>query len=423
MTPCIKNLLRFFTIIFIIVLSIQGARFARGQFSDSLPTTVEILVSCGDGVAQPLDNEVCDPGSPPAIQPDLGTSTCSDFVDVFGDSFQSGNLGCLSDCSYFATSSCFTCGNHFKEESEQCDSSDFGGATCSSFGFTGGSLICSASCSISTANCEIKTQEGGNAGSGSSGGSSGGSFGFNPGADTEKETKVRIYGKSYPHSDVHILIDGRVIGIVQTDAKADFYFETSDVTPGVASFSFWSEDTTGLKSTLLSLTFRVIYGAVTTITGVYIAPTIDTDKQSVRQGEDITLYGQTVPETKVFVHINSDQEYIQELNSADDGNWQLVFNTDPLDVDFHTAKALFQLETEGNIIKSGFSKSISFHVGKLGGEAVCPGADLNADGRVNLVDFSILLFYWGTNNECADQNLDGNVDLIDFSIMMYYWTG
>ena len=44
--------------------------------------------------------------------------------------------------------------------------------------------------------------------------------------------------------------------------------------------------------------------------------------------------------------------------------------------------------------------------------------DLNGDGRVNLVDFSILLFYWGTNNECADQNLDGTVDLIDFSLQL-----
>ena len=47
------------------------------------------------------------------------------------------------------------------------------------------------------------------------------------------------------------------------------------------------------------------------------------------------------------------------------GNWELVFNTEPLEVDFHTAKALFQIAAGGNIIKSGFSKSVSFHVGKL----------------------------------------------------------
>ena len=94
-----------------------------------------------------------------------------------------------------------------------------------------------------------------------------------------------------------------------------------------------------------------------------------------------------------------------------------------MEEDFHTAKAQFSVNSGGNIIKSGFSKAVSFHVGKIGGEAPCPEADLNQDERVNLTDFSILLFNWGTDNPCADQNQNGNVDLIDFSIMMYYWTG
>ena len=58
-----------------------------------------------------------------------------------------------------------------------------------------------------------------------------------------------------------------------------------------------------------------------------------------------------------------------------------------------------------------------------GGSATCKGADLNHDGKVNLIDFSILLFYWGTNNACADQNHDGKVNLTDFSILLYNWTG
>ncbi|MCD4762270.1 hypothetical protein K8R32_04915, partial [bacterium] len=178
-----------------------------------------------------------------------------------------------------------------------------------------------------------------------------------------------------------------------------------------------------LKSTLLTLTFRIISGAVTTITGVYIAPTIEVDKKSVIQGESVTIYGQTVPETEVHVHIHSEEKFIEQTNSEDSGSWQLVFDTDPLDEDFHIAKALFQIEADGNIIKSGFSKSVSFYVGRIGGEAACPEADLNKDSSVNLTDFSILLFYWLTDNACADQNQNGTVDLIDFSIMMFYWTG
>ena len=50
-------------------------------------------------------------------------------------------------------------------------------------------------------------------------------------------------------------------------------------------------------------------------------------------------------------------------------------------------------------------------------------ADLNGDGRVNLIDFSILLHWWGKDNALADLNKDGRVGLKDFSIMMYWWTG
>lgn len=51
-------------------------------------------------------------------------------------------------------------------------------------------------------------------------------------------------------------------------------------------------------------------------------------------------------------------------------------------------------------------------------------ADLNCDGRVNLTDFSILLYYWGKtrSHSRADINKDGIVNLIDFSILLYWWT-
>ncbi len=51
--------------------------------------------------------------------------------------------------------------------------------------------------------------------------------------------------------------------------------------------------------------------------------------------------------------------------------------------------------------------------------------DLNCDNHVNLLDFSILSFWY--NNQAippkkVDIDLDGKITLIDFSIMMYYWT-
>jgi len=422
-----KKIYYFFFVIFlaIFLLNFSEKASAADKF---IPTTVEVLVSCGDGLTDM--SEVCDIGAPGLFAEDIGTTTCQMFKDILGHPFVSGVMHCAAGCQEFDYSSCYTCGNGYKEKEEGCDAVDFGASTCLTLGFDKGSLVCTPQCQISTINCEALAHEGGTPGGGPSGGSSGGSSntattGYNPGSDQPRaDTKITVKGKSYPNADVHILVDGAVIGIVKADSKADFYFESTDITPGVANFGFWSEDITGLKSTLLTITLRVISGATTNVSGVYIAPSIDIDKKSVKQGEDIKIYGQTVPGSDIRVHINSPKEFIEKTGSKDDGKYELTFSTKPLNEDFHTAKAYFEVAASGNIIKSGFSKLVSFHVGQDSiAPTPCPNGDLNHDKRVNITDFSILLYNWGTNNACSDQNQNGTVDLIDFSIMMYYWTG
>ena len=52
--------------------------------------------------------------------------------------------------------------------------------------------------------------------------------------------------------------------------------------------------------------------------------------------------------------------------------------------------------------------------------------DINNDKKVNIVDFSIMLYFWkqsNPSNSCADINKDGIVNLFDFSVMLFWWTG
>jgi len=52
--------------------------------------------------------------------------------------------------------------------------------------------------------------------------------------------------------------------------------------------------------------------------------------------------------------------------------------------------------------------------------------DFNCDGRVNIIDLSIFLYYYARSDSGAaryDLNRDGTVDFPDISIMMYHWTG
>jgi hypothetical protein len=51
-------------------------------------------------------------------------------------------------------------------------------------------------------------------------------------------------------------------------------------------------------------------------------------------------------------------------------------------------------------------------------------ADLNCDGKVNLFDLSILLYYMkhpGSFDAFHDLNKDGKIDLADISVLFYYW--
>jgi len=56
----------------------------------------------------------------------------------------------------------------------------------------------------------------------------------------------------------------------------------------------------------------------------------------------------------------------------------------------------------------------------------CFVADLNCDGWVDIVDLSVLLYFYGETGPTIapyDFNGDGTINLPDISIMMYYWAG
>ena len=92
--------------------------------------------ACGDGVSEPP--EQCD-------RVDLRGLDCTDF------GFSGGTLACTANCT-FDTSGCTggpVCGDDTIQPPEVCDGTDLGyltGATCEDAGFTGGTLACNATC-------------------------------------------------------------------------------------------------------------------------------------------------------------------------------------------------------------------------------------------------------------------------------------
>ena len=159
------------------------------------------------------------------------------------------------------------------------------------------------------------------------------------------------------------------------------------------------------------------------VSGEYLPPTIQIDKRQLKKGDTLTVSGQSAPAVTVETHVHSADEVVVTTSTDTSGNWKLAFNTAPLqNNDFHTVSADFTTSLAGVVQRSTVSQSLSFY---LGAGNVGKGflADLNHDGKVNLADFSILLYYWGTSTPLADINGDGTVDLADFSILLYNWTG
>jgi hypothetical protein len=107
------------------------------------------------------------------------------------------------------------------------------------------------------------------------------------------------------------------------------------------------------------------------------------------------------------------------------GRWSVDLSTSGLTLAAHTAKARF-LEGAGGLRReSTYGSTLQLFVGVEG--RATSNADLNRDGKVNLIDFSILVFWWGTpggnSNPPTDINGNAKVGLEDFSILLFNWTG
>lgn len=255
----------------------------------------------------------------------------------------------------------------------------------------------------------------------SGGGGGGGAFqGLVP---VRADTRVIIQGKAYPGSTVNILKDGQVIGQVAADNSADFLYEMGNVTPGATTFGFWATDGRGVRSLTFTTTFQVTQNAVTTVSNVFLPPTLSLRERKVAQGALVESFGTSAPNARVSLFVDKDIDARSVATSTADGTWTSAFATGDLANEaFHAVRAMFEQFGSGDQAKSGYSQSVNFYIGER--DVSVPGsADLNKDGKVNLVDFSILLFHWGTSNPTADINADTRTDLTDFSIMLFNWTG
>lgn len=225
---------------------------------------------------------------------------------------------------------------------------------------------------------------------------------------------------------IYFFRNGILIGTVQANSAGYFSKTFTGLLPGNFTFSLYGEDESGRKTSAQYYTLTLTAGITTKVSGIFLSPTIAISKNKVNRGEVIKVYGKTFPYSRVYILI-SPGNILRETLANSAGNYSYNFNTSIL------GRGNYIVRTRASYAGqySDFSESKTFEViekkavvSPTPGQVICRGADLNFDGKVNIVDFSILMYFWGQRrpaNTCANINQKDTVDIVDFSIMMYQW--
>jgi hypothetical protein len=240
-------------------------------------------------------------------------------------------------------------------------------------------------------------------------------------------TGITFSGSAYPLSRVTILKDGQLAITTIAGPDAHFTATVGNLSTGSYNFSVYAEDADGNRSTLFTFPANFTAGTSTTIGGIFLAPTIDTDKSQVKQGDNIAIFGHSVPDGAVTISVHSALETFHTVQADVSGAYLYEFDSSPLEYGTHDTKSK---TAAGNQVTS-FGNIVAFAVGdqnipKTTVGAHCPTrGDLNNDCKVNLVDFSIMAYWYKKSSPPANVDLSGDhtVNLVDFSILAYNWTG
>ncbi|MFH1820409.1 MAG: hypothetical protein ABH805_00580 [Candidatus Nealsonbacteria bacterium] len=306
------------------------------------------------------------------------------------------------------------CGDSVIEAQEQCEGLDLNGQTCQSIGYQSGDLACTPGCLFDKSSCvPVPTLPGGG----------GGGTTFVP----PPSAKVVLKGKAYPNAVLNVLKYGELVTTFRADESGLFEQELDGLLEGTYIFGIWAQDEAGRKSATLTFPISLFWGMSATLNGIYMPPTISFEPDQVEKGGQIEFSGSAFPGDEVGLFISQQGQPIRTAVSAN-GRWSYALDTSSLNEGSHSvrAKSFFGVD------QSPFSNSFSFWIGPFVSlpseeEEIKKSADLNLDGSVNLIDLSILLFWWGRTDidlkTRADINSDLQIDITDFSIMMYWWTG
>ena len=233
-------------------------------------------------------------------------------------------------------------------------------------------------------------------------------------------SSIELLGYTSPNAFVTILLNGLVGGTTTADINGNFHKKITGLDSSETySVGIFAQDTQLRQSQTLSFIVFTLPFTNHIYSNIVIPPTISLNKTVVYRGDLLGISGLARPQSQITVFVSDASTYSDVVQANASGVWIYYFDTgaNPL---LHGGHVSYAREVVIGGFTSIFSQAVPFEY------YACIPADINCDTKVNLTDFSIMLFYWqqtNPGNPRADINRDNKVDLIDFSIMLYYWTG
>ncbi|NTV31327.1 hypothetical protein HGA91_05125 [candidate division WWE3 bacterium] len=249
------------------------------------------------------------------------------------------------------------------------------------------------------------------------------------------DTRVTFIGASSPNAFITFLEDSIVSGTAQADSSGLFQKTLTNENAGLHQFSLYALDSMNRLTPTYSFSISLLNQMETTISGILLPTTIEPLKPVFTTAEPIVILGEAAPASTVNLFVQSDPLTFN-FPVGGSGDWQYSV-TNSLNVGDHTAYAKLN-DSLGH--QSIFSSVVNFSVIQAPTATPSPTlipiitpvvpscnskskSDINVDSRVDLTDFSIMMYDWQGSAVRSDLNCDGTVNLTDFSILMFNWTG
>ncbi|MDP2789198.1 MAG: hypothetical protein Q8O46_04105 [bacterium] len=236
------------------------------------------------------------------------------------------------------------------------------------------------------------------------------------------QTAVRFSGSAYPNALVTLLKEGEEKMTVQANNAGDFTITLAENYDNRILFSLFAVDVLGNRSLIVNYPIVVQVGFLTHLSGIRFAPTIVTDKAEVSVEDYLTVTGYALPNLEMEIIIDGRDKRIFSFTSSKNGSYKIVLPLSMLPKGDYVASVRYLGDTR-------MSKLVKFIIGELNiynfDTLLSIPGDCNTDKIINLIDFSVLAFWYGKDNPplCVDTNNDNKIDLTDFSILAFYWTG